>query len=284
LSGTENQISSQSIPRPQIDLSFLDVPTSRPREATGDIIEKVCFSLVICGTDDRHYVGYSFVDRDFEDPDEKLDGSLFDYQGPHEDPIASDCGEGVINANHPIWDPRTYFLSVVDLRMTKTLKEWRGLARRIIRKIDHYVGLLRDFVSERCYRKSGNANKLQERCHSSTLWSPGRNSNVQNTKEMFDWNKKVMDLLEELLHILSESITSWDVFCSNSGDIGYFSNVTSSPPAQNRVMQSLRSIEAQFESLRTIQRQLLSYKERRQRSMDSVSYALSYFSTKGRQT
>jgi hypothetical protein len=107
-----------------------------------DIIEKVCFSLVICGTDNQHYVGYAFVDRDFENPDEDLDSSDFQYKGVNEDPIASDCGDDIMNANLPIWDPRAYYLSVLDIRMAKILKEWRGLAWRISRRIDHFVSSL----------------------------------------------------------------------------------------------------------------------------------------------
>lgn len=55
----------------------------------------------------------------------------FPYQGVHEDPIASDYGNHVINANQPISNPRTYFLVMVEVQMEKILTEWSRIARMI---------------------------------------------------------------------------------------------------------------------------------------------------------
>jgi hypothetical protein len=96
---------------------------------------------------------------------------------------------------------------------------------------------------------------------------------------MIDWNRRAMDLLEQLLHVLSESIETWDVFRSSSGDSGYFDDIKSSPDAHNRVMKSLRNINDHFDTLKSIQRQLLSCKEKRQRFMASVRYAMFSFSS-----
>jgi hypothetical protein len=65
---------------------------------------------------------------DEQDPDET-----------NEDPIASDSDGYTINADHPICDPREYFLRNVDFRMKQVYREWQNLVRKLERRIDQYV-------------------------------------------------------------------------------------------------------------------------------------------------
>lgn len=93
---------------------------------------------MLCGSDNRHYVGYAFIDRDFDKDDESLDID-FPYAGVHEDPIASDCGRNTLNANLPIWDPRAYFMCIFKNRITTVLKEWESIVQTIGDSIDRHV-------------------------------------------------------------------------------------------------------------------------------------------------
>jgi hypothetical protein len=102
-------------------------------------IMKSQFSLVVSGSDDRHWVAYAFVDRLF-DEDEHLDID-YPYSGFHEDPIASDLGHDMIDANLPIWDPRSYFLVIFESRITKVVKDWYDLSHTISKSVDTYVSL-----------------------------------------------------------------------------------------------------------------------------------------------
>lgn len=91
-------------------------------------------SFVVCGSDNRRWVGYAFVDTD-SDGDDLADHN-FPHEGFHADPIASD---GKLDANLPIWDPREYFLMIFEIRMAQVLKEWEYLVLTVERSIKRYV-------------------------------------------------------------------------------------------------------------------------------------------------
>jgi hypothetical protein len=117
------------------DLSFLAYSNFPERKRY--MMVKSRFSLVISGSGDRHWTAYAFVDDGFdEDQDLEIE---FLYDGVHEDPIASDCGLDVIDANQPIWDPREYFLAIFEIRIKHVLREWLALSQLIGSRIDIYV-------------------------------------------------------------------------------------------------------------------------------------------------
>lgn len=123
------------LPSTWLDVSFLGSPLQA--ESSNSLLHRSQFSLVICGIDDMHWVGYSFVDRDFGE-EEDLDIE-FPYKGVHEDPIASDLGQDVLNANMPISDPRGYFLKILELRIQRMLVAWTAIARLVHSSIDRRV-------------------------------------------------------------------------------------------------------------------------------------------------
>jgi hypothetical protein len=110
---------------------------------------KTRFSLVICGTNEQHWTGYCFVDRDLEknELDEELSGH--DQFMTQEDPIASDNGERSINAESPIKDPRAYFLTIFEIRIAAVKREWEGLVRAMERGIEDRVSLFGTFSFRR---------------------------------------------------------------------------------------------------------------------------------------
>jgi hypothetical protein len=112
-----------------------------PETASGKgtyVAQEACFSLTLCGSDHHHYVGYCFDDRDLEDCEE-LHEMEFSYEDMQEDPIASDYGGNILDANRPISDPRAYFLVIFDSRSVHILKEWEGIGAVIERKMKSYV-------------------------------------------------------------------------------------------------------------------------------------------------
>ena len=129
-------------PRQWTDLEFLNrhLPKSEVQKPYGML--EVQVSFVICGSDHRRWIGYAFVDTEAEGED--LADGEFPYEGAHEDPIAMGgaavemVGE-VINANNPIWDPREYFLIIVEIRMIQVLKEWQYVVRKVQRSITQCV-------------------------------------------------------------------------------------------------------------------------------------------------
>jgi hypothetical protein len=89
-------------------------------------------SIIICGSDFRRWIAYSFVDTKFDDKElEETDEDLPN----EEDPIAG----GKIDANDPIDDPREYFLTVFEIRAAQVAREWDRLVRTIECGIRDYV-------------------------------------------------------------------------------------------------------------------------------------------------
>jgi hypothetical protein len=67
-----------------------------------------------------------------------------------------------------------------------------------------------------------------------------------------------MKLIGRLLDVLSETVEAWDVFQSDVGDKRYFRIIRSTPYSQTRAHQSLQNIKDTFESLKQLQRKLVS--------------------------
>jgi hypothetical protein len=123
-----------------MDLSFLKMTLANASQTMSSFsLYKSRFSLVVCGSNDSLWTGYSFVDRDLEEnPFEEGDFCYQDNQ-PHEDPISSDSGSGSIDANVPLWDPRAYWLVVLEVRIIKVHKEWESIVRILERNFVSYV-------------------------------------------------------------------------------------------------------------------------------------------------
>lgn len=102
-------------------------------------IFKTRFSLVLCGSDDQHWTGWAFSDRDLVDNELEEDEFQCHTTLPHEDPIASDNGGRVVDANTPIRDARAYFLIIFEIRITAVLLEWEVLIRAVECGVEDFV-------------------------------------------------------------------------------------------------------------------------------------------------
>jgi hypothetical protein len=118
-------------PTPCIDLSFLKIHNTKANDNVKYGLYNARSSLAIHGSDDRRWVAFAFVDRDFDCED--LEEENCCYRGAQDDPIALDGEQDpnypVVDANMPIWDPREYFLRIFEIRMAKVLREWENVVR-----------------------------------------------------------------------------------------------------------------------------------------------------------
>jgi hypothetical protein len=176
-----------SLRRTKIDLSFLDIDcTGSQTDAVWEIHEAQ-FSLLICGIDRFRWTSYAFANTN---PNNSLNESGFDpgrggtdsnlcrikidddedcEEGANEDedddelnvdPTASDARGAEVAADRPIWDPREYYLRIIDLRTKRVLDEWTEVVRKIKRSIERHVSvnqqkknmLLTIFAADRRYR------------------------------------------------------------------------------------------------------------------------------------
>jgi hypothetical protein len=114
-------------PRQWTDLSFLDVqpPKSQAHRSYG--IYEAQTSFHICGTGDRRWIAYAFVDTFF-----KENGSKEDFRY---DPIALSRPD----ARFPVFDPREYFLRIFDIRIAQVSYEWESLVRMVERAVTRSV-------------------------------------------------------------------------------------------------------------------------------------------------
>jgi hypothetical protein len=120
-------------PRGWTDLSFLDTETYRPQDQKSYGIYEAHISIVICGSENTRWVAYAFVDRYCNT--EELENEL-SSEGLHVDPIA---GGEELDSDLPVWNPREYFLIIVELRLGQVLREWQNVVRRVERSIKKYA-------------------------------------------------------------------------------------------------------------------------------------------------
>ncbi|OCK76055.1 hypothetical protein K432DRAFT_307225 [Lepidopterella palustris CBS 459.81] len=230
---SQETVNSKS-PRKWTDLSFLKIRTSKPQNERKYGIFDAQISIVICGSDELRWVAYAFADTEFDN--ENLEDGDFSYEGPHEDPIASN---GRL-ANDPLWNPREYFLTICNVRMVQVLKEWQYLVRILERSITEYVRLCIFFRSDE---------------YSSPLL---RHS---GTRGDLDWTLQTIKLLSRLQSRLSETIEAWETFKSCDGDIGYFFDCRSPNISPQCVRLSLRAIQDIFGTLKGLQKKLSLLKQ-----------------------
>jgi len=91
------------------------------------------FSVIICGIDDRRWTAYAFDDtlfnvEEFLEMEDDTEGILWD-------PISSSD----FMAGRPIWNPREYFLKVLESRLGRAAASWESLIRSVERSIWKHV-------------------------------------------------------------------------------------------------------------------------------------------------
>lgn len=120
-------------PRHWTDLSFLQMhakPGERDSENSWGICEAQ-ISCVVTGWDDHRWVGYGLVDSGIDDGVDGLSDVDLSF-----DPIA---GGGELEAALPIWRPRDYWITILEIRIKRIRKEWAWLIYKVRRGVNQYV-------------------------------------------------------------------------------------------------------------------------------------------------
>jgi hypothetical protein len=116
----------------------LKISQDKPHDRNSFKIHEASISLAICGCDNKRWEAYAFVDTENVSDDENLSDKIWNVEEWALDPIASD--ESVeVNANKPIWNPREYFLMILEIKIRQVLKEWQYLVRTVERSVKAYV-------------------------------------------------------------------------------------------------------------------------------------------------
>ncbi|KAH8797591.1 hypothetical protein F5882DRAFT_287248 [Hyaloscypha sp. PMI_1271] len=102
------------------DLSFLELPSPDKNTVRKRGIFEAHFSFVVCGWRENCWVAYAF------------DNTEPDYEDPYDMILYGD-------PKLQIWNPREYFLTVVEARVIRAADLWETLVRGIERRITKYV-------------------------------------------------------------------------------------------------------------------------------------------------
>jgi len=188
-------------------------------------------AFTICGVADRRWVAYAFSDTDY-DEDKEMGESQFDYNGMVADQIAGDAR--MVNANHPIWNPREYYLMIMSIRLSQIVGEWAKLIRKL----------------EKGIRKHADWPPSVK----SSSHGPEFDNDVMAT---FDRTQKTLLILGDLYDALLRTNEAWKQFSSTEGDIGYFRSFRNVPEvSQTHCRRLLYDIKGKFDELKDLQRRL----------------------------
>ncbi|PVH77592.1 hypothetical protein DL98DRAFT_266334 [Cadophora sp. DSE1049] len=130
------------------ELPFLSMPTNSKPTPTDEryYLYEAMTSVGVTGNDHWIWAAYAFVDT-YYDARESVDSyhQMKGWRQGRADPLAA----GKIDADQPLWDPRMYFLKVVEIRTELVLMEWSQIMNKIEREVQQYVWC-GGFVSDIC--------------------------------------------------------------------------------------------------------------------------------------
>ncbi|KAF2100657.1 hypothetical protein NA57DRAFT_74257 [Rhizodiscina lignyota] len=207
------------------------------------VVYEAQFSFAICGSDNSRWIAYAFDDTDVDDED--FEDSVKPIQGFLSDPIAWNEFSDIFDANFPIWNPREYFLTILNSRTAQALKEWEEL-----------IGTVQDIIKQEIQAKRYSSHLSG---HLGTTDDP-----AENAKENFDWILQAMDFLNHLIGALSKTNKATQRFINR--DISYFTEMDcSSQEISNGRLSGipllLDAINETFDSLEDLQRDLIRLHE-----------------------
>lgn len=119
------------------DVSFLEWNGT----GASSFLYQAQISCLVAGTDESKWIAYGFVDSYFEAEDngretvQQYHDSNVDDEGLHTDPLTA----GFLEAEKPIWDPRVYFLAVLQIRITHIKNEWQNLILKLEGSFREYI-------------------------------------------------------------------------------------------------------------------------------------------------
>ncbi|KAH7355825.1 hypothetical protein BKA66DRAFT_266394 [Pyrenochaeta sp. MPI-SDFR-AT-0127] len=264
LSGGNPNMNIDQLAKVWADVSYLQLECTQCEEHKGScehLIREAHVSIVICGKDEFKWVGWAFVNtpsdptsegdkeegEDEAEGDEKYEEGEDDDEGPNEDYFATDGeGELVVDANETTWDPRRYWLQIIDSRVKLALKEWEWLVKNV----------------------ENGVNAWKE-VHSLELAKAPDDRDQYNTEELFDWTIKTMQILRKLRAHAKTTHQTWARFAAPNGDSRFFLDLQD--PQSKRALTSLKG---SFQQLSDLRQTLLRLDESCKESKDMLSMFL----------
>ncbi|KAH4056241.1 hypothetical protein HBH98_032090 [Parastagonospora nodorum] len=233
----------------ELDVSFLVVNCAEHRGqkcSCKHIIRESQMSVVICGWDDQNWVGWGLFNTS-SDPTDEFDPE--DQRELREDYYAADGEDGpVVDAEDPIWDPRRYWLRIIDIRLQLVLKEWVWLVRNLEAGVAEWKGR-----------------------HPILSAKSPTNGQHNDIRELFNWTIQTMQLLRLLQERFARTTQTWARFCAADGDRSFFADIR-----DRRSLLVLESLRVSFQSFEDLQQDLASLDQSCKETKDILSLCLEH--------
>jgi hypothetical protein len=125
--------------------------------------------VVICGWDNHNWVGWGLFNT-LSDPTDDYDPE--DERILNEDYFATDGEDGpVVDANDVIFDPRHYWLRIINIRVQLVLREWIWLVRNIEAGVIAWVS---EYLASNCILLISSEKQISYiACTNAKIWPPG---------------------------------------------------------------------------------------------------------------
>ncbi|KAI1485313.1 hypothetical protein F5X96DRAFT_682913 [Biscogniauxia mediterranea] len=231
----ERRMSDGRTLRRSQDLGFLDLtPSGTPSPQQDNYIYEAQMSCLVAGTGDASWVAYGIFDtyqngtQDEESATYYHERACIPGQAPM-DPLSG----GKIMADCPVWDPRIYFLQVLESRIEQVKEEWINIVHRVQQKTCPYT--------------------QDHQVFKNLYLSPDTENRGERLKRFYEWTGSTTRLLMELIDVLSKTTHAWDHF--QSREIEYFLDVNqhgdkpSPSPYLKAITKHIEEMKAQLLAL-----------------------------------
>jgi len=130
--------STSSTPRErQIDVAFLNSDSICPQHSSKYGIYAARFSLLISGRDHVRWTAHAFFDH--ANAEELYEDDCEHEEDPIASPLEADQNSVIVSANRPIYNPREYYLRVLETRSATIVVQWRAVVSWLEHKTREYV-------------------------------------------------------------------------------------------------------------------------------------------------
>lgn len=159
----------------ETDLAFLNLESSTGQRPARFSIRRAQDTILVFGCDHSQWTGYSFSDREHTDPyyghtkenhkgqncrhgEEEGEGDDAndtddeddEEEMPDEDLFASGESDHLLDANHTLWNPRTYFLCTAAIRVRIVYDEYNYLIQTLDAGTTNWVRTANTIFSRPC--------------------------------------------------------------------------------------------------------------------------------------
>ncbi|KAK0649816.1 hypothetical protein B0T16DRAFT_457191 [Cercophora newfieldiana] len=220
--------------------------SSRANRNPNVCIHEAQISVMVTGTDERSWYGLAFVDTYYHgdhNPEGVADLAAR-FQPANEgrarmllDPIALN----ELNADIPFWNPREWFLRILEIRVRQVLSEWQDVVECILQRTEPYFHPPASIYP----------------ADSVTSDDPERHAVFRGIQQSVNQTTTFMD---NVIALINKTIDAWTTF--QKSDAVHFSSLTTGPGRAGSPQMLLRRIDGHIRNLGVMCREVEAQRQR----------------------